>query len=199
MPRTELHSGPSVATKSVLVVLLVFCAVVFVPLLAGISGMLAAWAVAPWLGWTIGGLIALGVWALLIGRMMWLLRTSAWLEGTTLVVRGAFGTRRADLARAARVELDSVPETTSVPVNGGAMVVATGRRIPRLTAYGHDGKPVRLRLVSPSARQWLGPPKLLALAGAILAARRPEPFAAQAWRVAAGLRAMAADPTGQIR
>ncbi|HEY3682607.1 MAG TPA: hypothetical protein VGL93_06185 [Streptosporangiaceae bacterium] len=194
----ELHSGLSGATKGVLGCLLVFCVVVLVPILAAICAAFASLASVV-LAWVVGLLIAFGTWALVVGRLLWVLRSAAWMEGSTLVVRGAFTTRRADLARTPRIILDSVAETTSVPVGGSAMVVATGRRIPRLTAFDPAGKAVRLNLVNPSARQWLAPPKLLALAGAIVSAPRPEPLAAEAWRVASGLRAMANDPTGQIR
>jgi hypothetical protein len=194
----ELHSGPSGATKGVLGCLIVFCVVILVPILAALCAALASLA-SPVLAWVVGVVIALGTWALLASRMMWVLRSSAWLEGSTLVVRGALTTRRADLARTPRVILDSVAETTSVPVGGTAVAVATGRRIPRLTAFDPAGKAVRLNLINPSGRQWLAPAKLHALAGAIVSAPRPEPQAAQAWYVASGLRAMANDPTGQIR
>jgi hypothetical protein len=131
--------------------------------------------------------------------VMRLFRAAAWLEGTSLVVRGAFTVRRCNLATASHVALDSVPETTTVSTGNTPLAVPTGRRIPRLTAYDAARRPVRVHLIDTPGRRWLPPPKLHALADAILAGPRPEPQARQAWWVASGLRAMAADPTGQIR
>jgi hypothetical protein len=116
-----------------------------------------------------------------------------------VVVRGAFTVRRCDPATAPHVTLDSVPETTTVTASNTPLAVPTGRRIPRLTAYDSARRPIRVYLVDTAGRRWLPPPKLHALADAILAGARPEPQARQAWWVASGLRAMAADPTGQIR
>ena len=188
--RTELWSGPSAATKGVLGCLLIGSMLLLAPLLAFIIGFLSV---------ALSVLVLLALWSVQVWTVMRLFRAAAWLEGTTLVVRGAFTVRRCDLATAPHVTLDSVPETTTVYTGNAALPVATGRRIPRLTAYDSARRPVRVHLIDMAGRRWLPPPKLHALADAILAGARPEPQARQAWWVASGLRAMAADPTGQIR
>ncbi len=189
--RIELSSGPSAAAKGVLGCLLIGAMLLLVPLLALIIGAL--------LSEVLSVLVLVALWPVLFWTVMRLFRSAAWLEGTTLVVRGAFTVRRCDLATAPHVTLDSVPETTTVYTGSTALSVATGRRIPRLTAYDSARRPVRVHLIDMAGRGWLPPPKLHALADAILAGARPEPQARQAWWVASGLRAMATDPIGQIR
>lgn len=189
--RTELWSGPSAATKGVLGCLLIGSMLLLAPLLALIIGA--------FLSVALSVLVLLALWSVLFWTVMRLFRAAAWLEGTTVVVRGAFTVRRCDLATAPHVTLDSVSETTTVSTGNTSLPVPTGRHIPRLTAYDSARRPVRVYLVDTTARRWLPPPKLHALADAILAGARPEPQARQAWWVASGLRAMAADPTGQIR
>lgn len=194
--RIELHSGQSGAVKGILIALIVFGCLVVVPILVFVAGIVAGYANQA-LAWTVRIVLWLGLWALAAWALLGILRTAAWLEGTTLVVRGAFRTRRCDLAAAPRVELDSVPEVQSV---GNGITSPTGRRLPRLTAYdATTGRPVSVQLIDRPLRRWLDPPKLHALADAILAGPRPEPFARQAAWAASGLRAMASDPTGQIR
>lgn len=184
------------AFKAVFAPLVIVLALVIAPSFAFVAGIVAGYA-DPVLAWVVRIVIWAGLWALTFWFVMWLLRTAAWLEGPVLVLRGAFRTRRCDLAAAPRVMLDSVPEVQSV---GNGITSPTGRRLPRLTAYDATaGRPVQLQLIDPAARRWLAPPKLRALADAILAGPRSEPLAGQAWRVASGLRAMSADPTGQIR
>lgn len=171
---------------------------VVVPVICGLLGV-AIGVFSPVAGWVVAGLVALGLWTLLGWGVLRGLRAAAWLEHTTLVVRGAVRTRRCDLATA-RVTLDSVPETTTVSSGQSAISVPTGRRLPRLVAYdARTGRSVRLMLVERGNRGWLWPHKLRALADAVLAAPRPQPEAAWAWRAAATLRAMAGDPTGSIR
>jgi hypothetical protein len=101
------------------------------------------------------------------------LRSAAWLEGTTLVVRRAFGTHRCDLSRS-RVCLG-----TSL----GAWYLTAGDAA--------TGQSVRLRLGGAFGRT-IEAPKLLALADVIMAGGRQDP---EAWRVAAGLRERAAPPS----
>jgi hypothetical protein len=126
-------------------------------------------------------------------------RTGAWLEGTTLVYRRTFGTRRCDLATAAEVSVDSVAETTAVTTysaGGGATTtpVATGRRIPRLLIRCAAGRrPIRLPLRS-NRGTFLPPEQLRAIAAAITAGRRPPPHDEQARTVARGLAELADNP-----
>jgi hypothetical protein len=80
------------------------------------------------------------------------LRPKAWLEGTTLTVRGAYTTHHCDLARAA-VRLDA--DRTS--------------GLPLLTARDTAGRSVRLVLREKRRREALEPQKLHALANAIMA------------------------------
>lgn len=193
--RVPLHTGRSAGFKTIMAVLVIVLALTFVPLFAFVAGVVSGWT-SPVLAWVVRIVIVAGLWTLTFWFLMWLMRTAAWLEGTWLVQRRAFTTRRCDLAAAPRVDLDSAPEVQTV--NG--ITSPTGRRLPRLIVVdAATGRAVRLELIDPGVRRWLDPPKLRALADAILAGRRPEPLAGQAWRVASGLRAMSADPTGAIR
>lgn len=199
--RVELHSGLSGGTKGVLGCLLIGCIVFLVPVLAGLVGALlfGVFNAPPAVAWIVGLLILIGLWAALFSRLMWVFRNAAWLEGTTLIVRGAFTTRTCDLAAAPHVALDSVAETTAVSTGQTTVVVPTGRRIPRLNATGIEGRTLRVELIDRRAKRWIDAWKLRLLADAILAGQRPEPQARQAYWVASGLRAMSNDPTGQIR
>jgi hypothetical protein len=129
------------------------------------------------------------------------MRTGAWLEGTTLVYRRTFGTRRCDLATAAEVSVDSVAETTAVTTYsaaGGATVtpVATGRRIPRLVIRCASGRRIRLPLRS-GRGSFLPPEQLRAIAAAITAGRREPPHDEHARTVARGLAELADNPLMQ--
>jgi hypothetical protein len=192
-------SGQSAVTKGVLGFMLVGAMLLLVPLLAIILGT--------GLGVAVGVLTLLALWSVLFWAVMQLFRQAARLEGTTLVVRSAFTSRRCDLATAPHVTLESVPEVTMVqmqtnpaqPGSSTSVPMRTGRTIPVLTASEAARRSVRLPLVDPARRRWLAPQHLHAIADAILAGPRPEPQAAQARWVASGLRTMAADPTGTIR
>jgi len=187
--RIPLHSGLSRGTKIVLGGCLIGAALILAPLLGLIAGALTYAIAAHAAAVMVGVVVALVFGAMLVGRLLWILRSAAWLERTTLVVRGPLTTRRCDLATAVRLSLDDVPETTTVPVAGGVLVTGTGRRIPRLTVHdAATGRRLRLPLHDPATHAPLAPPKLAALADAIQAGRRPEP---QAGRVASVLRAMA--------
>jgi len=193
--RFQLHSGQSAGFKGGMASAVIVLALTIVPAFAFVAGVISGWA-SPVLAWVVRLVILAGLWTLVVWFLMWLLRSAAWLEGTVLVRRGGFRTRRCDLAAAPRVVLDATPETQTV--NG--VTSRTGRHLPRLTAWdAHTGRAVTFLLIDPAARRWLDPPKLRALADAILAGPRPEPLAAQAWQAAQGLRAMSADPTGRIR
>lgn len=102
------------------------------------------------------------------------LRTGAWLDGTTLLVRGGYTSRRGDLARG--------------PVG---LTTDPASRLPVLTAQDASGQPVQVLLRDPRRRAPLPPPVLHALANAIMAAGRQDP----AGREAAGnLIALAGGP-----
>jgi hypothetical protein len=104
-----------------------------------------------------------------ISAFVTVLRSGAWLEGTTLITRGALTTRRCDLASSAvRVSPDP------------------GSGAPVLTAQDQAGTvrlPLRVR-----GRRLFDPDKLQALANAILAGGRQD---ADGWQAASQLRALA--------
>ncbi len=125
-----------------------------------------------------------------------LLRRAAWLEATTLAVRGPFRTRRCDLATA-RLMIQSTPEYQGV---GNGMSVPTGRHIPLLCAQDPVGGPwVRLVLVDPATKSLYEPGKLHALGAAITRGLRPEQDELWAAQIAHGLQAMANDPFANLR
>jgi hypothetical protein len=128
---------------------------------------------------TVGLVVALLFGLALLTRLLALLRSAAWLEGSTLVVRGALRSRRCDLATAVRFSR-----------------YTTKFGVPMLIAHdGRTGRRIRLPLRDPGAArasspgQLFAPPKLYALADAIVAGgRRTDPEAVQ---VANSLRALA--------
>jgi hypothetical protein len=106
----------------------------------------------------------------------WVFRTAAWLEGTTLVVRGALLARRCDLSRA------------QVSLGAG------WRGVPRLTARaGRSTRPVRLPLGRPFTDSIRSGPAMLALADAITSGGRTDQ---EGWRVANSLRGWAGPQPG---
>jgi hypothetical protein len=125
-----------------------------------------------------GGLVLLG-----LSVAMWWLRAAAWLDGTTLRIRGAFRSRRIDLATA-DVTLGTVTHTSE----------GTGyQRVPVLVARDPaSGRRVKLSL-SGAGMDRLPPVELRALADAMIAGR-PEESPADAWQVASHLRQMADNP-----
>lgn len=97
--------------------------------------------------------------------LVWVLRNGAWLEGTTLVVRTSFTTRRSDLA--------------TVPVR-------LGRYLGKQCLIASDsisGRAMRLMIGG------LPAPELAAVAGAIMAGGRRDP---DSWQLAGTLRQQAA-------
>jgi hypothetical protein len=139
------------------------------------------------------GLMLAPMIVLMIVLLLRMLRSAAWMEHTTVVVRGAFTTRRCDLATAVELAIDSVAEHVS---NGHGGSTPTGRRVPRLCMRDPStGRWLRLSLVNPATKNLLEPPKLGALADAILAGpQRPDPHARHAWKIAQGLYSLADDP-----
>ncbi|MBG6093523.1 hypothetical protein [Actinomadura viridis] len=130
--------------------------------------------------------------ALLLLRLAWLVRSAAWLDRTTLVVRGTVRTHRCELALAERFQIEYVAETTAVPMPFVTLIVPTGRRIPMLTIKRPEGgRKMRLSLIDPSTKDLLPAEKLAALADAITYGRQHGTDSAQAWQTANRLRGMA--------
>jgi hypothetical protein len=134
------------------------------------------------IGHPIGALVAVYAAAITLcaltaaWQIIWVFRTAAWLEGSTLALRGAFTVKRCDLA------------TSRVWLNN------TMRGFPRLNAKDQQTRRrIRLPLGRPYQKSIRTPPKLTALAGAIMASGRQDP---EAMRVAASLHGWSAPPAG---
>jgi hypothetical protein len=133
-----------------------------------------------WSGLVIGGGLAL-LGLFLTAR--WL-RAAAWLDGTTLRVRGAFRSRVVDLA-VADVTLGTVTYTGDDH---------RSRRVPMLVARDPaSGRRVKLPL-SGARMDRLPPAELRALADAMTTGRPSSQT--EAWQAASQLRQMADDPLG---
>ncbi|MBF8184536.1 hypothetical protein ITP53_01995 [Nonomuraea sp. K274] len=187
--RVRLHGGRSWGLKA-----LIGCSSVLVLFLLLVMGWIAT-ILSGWLAAVLGILCA-GVALLCVASLGFLLldilRAAAWLDGTVLVVRSAFTTRRCDLAEAALITIDSVVERSFA---GNAGSAPTGRLIPRLRVQDpRTGHVVSLQLDDPATRSLFSPVRLHALADAILAGHRPEPYARAAWQAAQEFRRLAADP-----
>lgn len=160
-----------------------FMALLMIPaflfgLLVGIS-MISVW---PPFGvfMILMSLVILGALAFLWARFY---QQAYWLEGTVLIQRRPFGSRRCDLSRA-HVIAESVSPNS--PYNAAPL--------PRLTAVEPGGRPIRLWLRAPERRNALLPAgELLALAAAITYRR---PHDEQARFIAEGLRRLADNPFG---
>lgn len=184
--RIRLHSGLSDGVKIIYGVALVvgIIASVIPALIVG-AFTSVAWSGA---GWAFAPLAFVLLTAPLVWRLLQVVRTAAWLEHTTLVVRSAFITRRCDLATAVELDVRAVPAWS------------TTKRTPMLIAYDSaTGRRARLTLLDPATDQWLDPAKLHALAGAILAGRPRDPGGSPAWRAASALHAVATDPAAPLR
>ena len=116
--RIRLYSVASAGAKVVLGGCLVGATVTVGPVLGLVVGVLAEM-MRPGAGWGVGVVVGAALTVPLVECLVWLLRGAAWLEDTTLVVRGTFTTRRCDLATAARLDLDTVIELPVPPVAGG--------------------------------------------------------------------------------
>jgi hypothetical protein len=186
-----LHTGPSAAVKAVFGVLQACVLLIGSPVIGILAaGLINAVSSASTVGTgrapssssaavTVGFVVALLFGLLCLTRLLSLLRGAAWLEGSTLVVRRALRSRRCDLATAVRFSR-----------------YTTKSGVPMLIAHdGRTGRRIRLPLRDPgtarafSPGQLFAPPKLYALADAIVAGgRRTDPEAVQ---VANSLRALA--------
>jgi len=115
-------------------------------------------------------------------------RYGAWLQGTTAVVRGAFGTKRVDLSTAA-VRGDSVTHTQT---HGHHRYIYS---IAALAARDRaSGTEIKIPLRGQGLKR-LPEAELRALADAVMYRRHPaDPAFGPADRIAAALREMAANP-----
>ncbi|MER7134061.1 hypothetical protein [Streptosporangium saharense] len=128
-----------------------------------------------------------GVATVLLGGLLAAFRFRATLTGSVLAVRGAFRTRRADLATA-HVWLGSTPEYAGT----GDGSRRTGRDIPHLMAQDHDGPKVRLHLRLGNG--YLPPDLLAALADAVASNHRTGQEAEHASRTVEVLRRLLTGP-----
>lgn len=113
-------------------------------------------------------------------------RTQDWIEGTVLVRQRVFRTTRIDLAEAAEIYTDSLPDVRAERV----------ARVPILVIRDHAAGTVRLPLRT--SKGWLPPGQLLALAQAIGQTRRPEPARQPVLAVASWLHQLATDPQARV-
>jgi hypothetical protein len=136
------------------------------------------------------GLCGLPVVLLGIYMVLRIVRTAAWLDGTTAEVRGAFGTRRVDLSTAA--------------ISVGAQTYRRGEdslherveRIPTLIAEDRStGRTVTIALQAGNGGQ-LPPFELRALADAMTVGRSTDGRDHDVHTIAGQLRAMADNPLG---
>jgi hypothetical protein len=147
--RISLYAGASRASRTLLIVVGVLTCL-WILGLGAVSGSVAGY----FAGWLVGIVLIAAV-----GFPM-AIRSGAWLEGTTLVVRGAVTSRRCDLA-------------------AGSVHLAEDRKtgLPVLTAQDPTGGQrvsVLLREPKEKTATLVSPPKLHALAGAIMARGRAD-------------------------
>lgn len=132
---------------------------------------------------------------MMLVKLLSVTRAAAWLEGSTVLVRTALATRRCDLARASDVALRWMRGSAVIPLQGGATVVPSGRRVPVLYVRGKaGGARLRLRLAEPSTMTPLQAPALCALADVIESAQHDRRDSASFHQAVAALRSMAARP-----
>jgi hypothetical protein len=159
---------------------------------AGVSGC-GGGGFSAWLHSGLGPMKLIGLFGVpvaLLGVVMVLrtLRTAAWLDGTTLRVRGAFRSRSVDLATAA------VTAGVSTHRNSDGDGHVTVSRVPMLVARDpQSGRTVSLPLQG-LGLDHLPPGELRLLADAMIAGRPDGGSHADVYRVAAQLREMADNP-----
>jgi hypothetical protein len=151
-PRVPLYAQPSRSSRILLIVVGVLTCL-------WVLGAWTASSAAVYFGGWFAGIILIAA----IGFPM-AVRSGAWLEGSTLVVRSSLSTRRYDLA-ACSAHLAEDPKT----------------RLPVLTVQDAAGRRDDVLLREPRSRnkEMLAPQKLNALAGAVLAAGRRDPAGEQ--------------------
>lgn len=152
-PRVRLYAKPSRSSRMLLIT---------------IGALTCLWILAAWTATSsaavyFGGWLA-GIVLIAAAGFPMALRSGAWLEGSTLVVRSTLATRRYDLASCA-AQLTEDPKT----------------RLPVLTVADADGHREDLLLREPGSRKkdLIAPQKLNALAGAIMAGGPREPAETQ--------------------
>lgn len=162
--------------------LVVACTLGFFPLIFGLMLKAVEFGIA------ISVVIFVVISPVLVWAVLKLVRSGAWLEGTTLVVRSALVTRRCDLATTPELFLDSIAPP----------FLSTVGRIPRLVAKdANTRRVVRLPLRGVSG-EILPPNQLRALAAAISVGVRPQPNDRDAGQVARGLTELADNPVTRI-
>ncbi|WP_410809639.1 hypothetical protein [Micromonospora sp. 067-2] len=137
------------------------------------------------------GLCGLPFAVLSVYLVLRVLRTAAWLDGSRLRVRGAFGSRTVDLATA-RVDAATMPYREA-----GDDGRADGHRTPAIVAVAPDsGRRITLPLGGMGLAT-LPPSELRALAAAITTGRPLHGRDGDAHAVAAGLCRLAEHPLGR--
>lgn len=143
-PRVPLYAKPSRSSRTLLIAVGILTCLWILGAWAAVSSAAVYFA-----GW-LAGIVLIAA----VGFPM-ALRSGAWLEGGTLVVRSSLATRRYDLAACA-ARLSEDPKT----------------RLPVLTVQDAAGRREGLLLREPGSRkkELVAPQKLNALAAAVLAA-----------------------------
>ncbi len=135
----------------------------------------------------VAGVVGYAVFALIsVAALAWAMlrvtRWAIWLEGTQLVARDAFTTRRCDLA------------TAPVHLTTAGWYV----RVPTLRVRESEhGRWLKVPLRSAN-QQLVDPVPLRALAAAINAPARPEPYRGQATQVVTALHQLADNPAVRL-
>jgi len=176
--------------------LLLPCIFALTPLVAALIGIGLGSVGLVWWGVIAG--VVIGLWweRIWVTSLLRTLRSAAWLEGVTLVVRGPYATRRCCLATASQVAIRS-PRTWRADPALRAAHPALTLRGPQLSATDSGtGRTVRLSLVDPAARRLLTPLQLRALADAIGEPSTRDQGSASAGQVAGILRELAAEGMG---
>lgn len=153
-PRVRLYAKPSRSSRMLLITIGVLTCL----------WILAAWTVTSSAAVYFGGWLA-GIVLIAAAGFPMALRSGAWLDGSTLVVRSTLATRRYDLA-------DCTARLTEDPKS----------RLPVLTVADAAGHREDLLLREPGSRkkELIAPQKLNALADAVLAAGPRDPAGEQA-------------------
>jgi hypothetical protein len=191
--RFQLHSGKPRVRKQVAAGVLVFCIFMLTPLVAAYFPLALGSVGQVSLGVVVG--VVIGLWWewIWVSSLLRILRSAAWLDDITLVVRGPYATRRCCLATADQLAIRAPRAWRADPALSGARP-ARMLRVPQLSASDPaTGRTIRLDLVDPATRALLAPAKLTALANAIAAPSPRGRSSTSAWQVAGMLRELAAE------
>lgn len=133
----------------------------------------------------LGAVFAVLALAVIVGAVLWARRCRTWLEETTLVMTGLFGTRRCDLATA-EFDVDSLVGTPSSP-DPKVLSLRPAHRRPVLR-FTDAATGRRMELLLTRGPRRLPPSQLRALAAAVEGSTRPQSFDQHARQVAETLR-----------